>query len=78
MVQKGDLIVLSSDGMFDVMSDSTILKVINKNMDKDLQTIADELLLQSMRCNFQFRFKNNLQLEPCSFKRIYTLSETIS
>ena len=50
-VQKGDLIVLSSDGMFDVVQDNIITKVVNKNSDKDLQTIADELLLQSMKCN---------------------------
>lgn len=78
MVQKGDLIVLSSDGMFDVMTDSTILKVVNKNIDKDLQTIADELLLQSMRCNSFFIYLSKIfQIEPCSFKRIFTLNETI-
>jgi serine/threonine protein phosphatase PrpC len=49
-VQKDDLIVLSSDGMFDVVQDSAIIKAVNSNTDKNLQTIADELLVLSMKC----------------------------
>jgi serine/threonine protein phosphatase PrpC len=47
-----DIIILSSDGMFDVMTDDQIVKVVNENKDQKLQTIANELLMKTMKCKF--------------------------
>jgi serine/threonine protein phosphatase PrpC len=48
-VQKGDIILLSSDGLFDVLQDQMIEKIVNSHNENDLQAIADSLLLQTMR-----------------------------
>ena len=54
-LKKGDIIVLSSDGMFDVVQDQVIEKIVNNHNEKDLQGIADDLLQQSMRCKCEIR-----------------------
>ena len=33
-VERGDIIILSSDGLFDVMSDQTIEKIVNNRSEK--------------------------------------------
>lgn len=48
-VKNRDLLILSSDGMFDVVRDSTIQKIVNNHNEKDLQGIADELLAHTMK-----------------------------
>lgn len=48
--------MLSSDGMFDVVQDHMIEKIVNSHNEKDLQGIADDLLVQSMRCKFCIHF----------------------
>lgn len=59
-VKKGDIIVLSSDGMFDVVQDQVIEKIVNNHNEKDLQGIADDLLQQSMRCRLFISLKLHL------------------
>jgi len=46
-VQHGDLIILASDGVFDVVTDNKIEQVVNKRDSQDLQGIADDLLYKA-------------------------------
>ncbi|CAF1023739.1 unnamed protein product, partial [Brachionus calyciflorus] len=46
---KNDIIVLSSDGLYDVVSDNVIEQIVNSYDEKDLQSMADELLSKAMK-----------------------------
>ncbi len=41
---------MSSDGLFDVLRDSDIERVVNSHNPQDLQGIADELLALTTKC----------------------------
>lgn len=49
-VKKSDLIILGSDGIYDVLSDTRIEDIVNKRKPKDVQGIADDLLQKTMTC----------------------------
>ncbi len=53
-VKKGDIIVMSSDGLFDVLRDSDIERIVNSHNPQDLQGIADELVALTTKCNFDW------------------------
>ncbi|CAF3002653.1 unnamed protein product [Rotaria sp. Silwood2] len=47
-VQKGDIIILSSDGLWDVIECDQLQKVVERNKNKRLQDLADDLLKQAV------------------------------
>ncbi|CAF3399144.1 unnamed protein product [Rotaria sp. Silwood1] len=47
-VRKGDIIILSSDGLWDVIESDQLQKVVERNKNKHLQNLADDLLKQAV------------------------------
>ncbi|CAF1283631.1 unnamed protein product [Adineta steineri] len=46
-VEKGDIIILSSDGLWDVIKSDHLQQIVERNTDKHLQDLADDLLSQA-------------------------------
>ncbi|CAF1015588.1 unnamed protein product [Adineta ricciae] len=47
-VQKDDIIILSSDGLWDVIQSDQLQQIVERNANKDLQDLADDLLSQAV------------------------------
>ncbi|CAF1251591.1 unnamed protein product [Rotaria sordida] len=47
-VRKGDIIILSSDGLWDVIESDQLQKVVERNKNKHLQNLADDLLKRAV------------------------------
>ncbi|CAF0926070.1 unnamed protein product [Didymodactylos carnosus] len=47
-VRKGDIIILSSDGLWDVLANDALQRIVQRNSHKHLQGLADDLLKEGV------------------------------
>jgi serine/threonine protein phosphatase PrpC len=55
-VQKDDIIILSSDGLWDVIKGNQLQEIMERNTTEDLQDLADDLLSQAVDGRIKLRY----------------------